>query len=131
MSRENVEMTGELVDRWNRREWDWIRALAAPDFVFDMSRAVGLINGVHGLDQALQLCADFAAHWDPVVLEAEEFVDTGDQVVVPLIMHGRGRDGVELRARTGWVVSYRDGRLVRMTMFQDLEEALAAVGPTE
>ena len=126
MSREYVETTKELLHRWSAGDWEWIRGLAAPDLEYDMSRAVGPINGVHGLDGARRTWTEFASHWDAMALDAETMIESGDDVVVSLTIRGRGRDGIEVRTRTGWVISYRDGKLMRMEMFQNFEEALAA-----
>ena len=42
-----------------------------------------------------------------------------------------GRGGIQVEAKTVTVVTFRDGRLVRWTMYQDKPEALKAVGLAE
>jgi ketosteroid isomerase-like protein len=48
--------------------------------------------------------------------------------VVPWAMHGRGRDGIELVARFTFVFTIRNGAIERITLYQEREEALEAVG---
>ena len=43
----------------------------------------------------------------------------------------RGRDGIEVTARRTWVYTIREGGIVRLCQYQDLQEALAAVGLSE
>jgi ketosteroid isomerase-like protein len=64
-------------------------------------------------------------------IEAEEFIEAGDQVIVPATAYAQGRDGLEVKARTAIVYTIRDGAIVRMCMYQDLQEALEAVGLSE
>jgi ketosteroid isomerase-like protein len=47
-------------------------------------------------------------------------------VVVPTTVRARGRDGVAVSANSVHLYTFEDGRLVRITLYQDREEALAA-----
>jgi ketosteroid isomerase-like protein len=58
----------------------------------------------------------------------DEFISSGEHVVVPITSHMTGRGGIELEATTATVVTIRAGRMVRWTMYQDKAEALKAVG---
>jgi hypothetical protein len=49
-------------------------------------------------------------------------------VVVPWKIHGQGRGGIEVDARTTWVFGFRSGKASRATMYQDREQALADIG---
>jgi ketosteroid isomerase-like protein len=46
-------------------------------------------------------------------------------------MHVRGRDGVEARARAAWVFTFRDGVVIRASMYQTKLDALEALGLRE
>ena len=63
--------------------------------------------------------------------EAHEFIEAGDLVVVPWAMHGRGRDGIELVARFTFVFTIRNGAIERVTMYQERQDALEALGLSE
>ncbi|MGH2993107.1 MAG: hypothetical protein ACRDL1_06185 [Solirubrobacterales bacterium] len=55
----------------------------------------------------------------------------GDHVVVPHTTHIRGRDGIEAQARTTSLVTIRDGKIERICLYQERQEALEAAGLSE
>ena len=131
MSQENVEIVKASLEALNRGDWDAMTKDVAPDAELDMSRAVGPDIGVFSPDQWRRFAAEFAENWESVWAEADEFIEVEDRVVVPWTQHLRGRDGIEVTARVTWVHTIRDGTIVRTTMYQELQEALEAVGLSE
>src|SRR5215213_1428820 len=97
----------------------------------DLSRAVGPQHDVYRLDQMRRFWSEFAESWESVRIEPHEFIEAGEHVVVPLTMHTRGRDGIEVQARITWTWTILDGDLVRLCMYQDRQDALEAVGVSE
>jgi ketosteroid isomerase-like protein len=69
-----------------------------------------------------------AANLESFHIEATEFIPAGDHVVVPHTTHIRAREGMEVRARTTWVATIRDGKLAGVRLFQERAEALESVG---
>lgn len=128
MSAENVEAVRAALDAWNRDDWDAIIANATSDFELDMSRAEGPFRGVYGVGQVRRFWESFAANWESRRFEAHEFVDAGEHVVVPVTLHTRGREGIEVSARITHLWTFRDGRIAGMRMYQRRAEALAAAG---
>jgi hypothetical protein len=53
-------------------------------------------------------------------------VSRGRHVVVTATTHGRGRQGIPVRANSTLLYSFEDARLSRITLYQDGDEALAA-----
>jgi ketosteroid isomerase-like protein len=131
MSRENVEIARASIEAYNRMDWDGALKDASPDFECDLSRAVGPQHDVYRLDQMRRFWSEFAESWESVRIEPHEFIEAGEHVVVPLTMHTRGRDGIEVQARITWTWTILDGDLVRLCMYQDRQEAIEAVGLTE
>jgi uncharacterized protein len=69
---------------------------------------------------------------DEVRLEPEEFVEAGDDVVVPLQLVVKGHEsGVEVAQSLTQVWTMRDGRATRMQAFPDKETALRSLGGVE
>jgi ketosteroid isomerase-like protein len=131
MSQENVEIVRAAVDAANGGDWDAVFKDAAPSFEVDLSRAVGPLHGVYGLDQWRSAVEDFAGSWESLRFETGELIDAGEHVVVPWTMHARGRDGIEVPSRVTWVWSIRNGAIVRACMYQERQEALEAAGLSE
>jgi hypothetical protein len=52
-------------------------------------------------------------------------------VVVPNTTHIRGRDGIETVARATFVFEVHGGLITRHCLYQELQEALEAVGLSE
>jgi ketosteroid isomerase-like protein len=64
--------------------------------------------------------------------EAQEYIDAGEYVIVPMRMRGRLRESdAEVVLDEVYVGKIRDGRLVEVREYRTREEALKAVGPEE
>ena len=62
-------------------------------------------------------------------IEPEEFIDAGDKLVVPVRFGGQARHtGIELEFTFVHVWTMRDGKSIRMDVFETRREALEAVG---
>lgn len=131
MSSENVRIVEAAIDGLNRKEWDSVFAPAAPGFVLDMSRGLGPGRGVYSRDQAQAFAEDLAGLWESIRIEPREFIEVGDHVVVPYAVHSRGREGIEVTAYPTFVWTLRDGAVERVTLYQEREDALEAVGLPE
>ena len=133
MSQENVEIVRAAHAAFNRGDVDAAFKDAAPEFECDMSRAVGfnVDQDIYDLDQFRRLFDEFVDSWESFQLGPEEFLDAGNDVVVPFTNRVRGRDGIELQARGTFVWTIRDGAIVRACLYQEFEEALEAAGLRE
>ncbi len=134
MSQENVEIVRRTVEAILRGEWEQAAQLLDPD-AEGHGTVGGLSEGtvVRGVTQFRQSFEqEDAEAWDERRLEAEEFMDAGDRVVVLVREFRRGRgSGVELQADTAVVFEVRDGRVVRIQGYMDRAEALEAAGLSE
>jgi ketosteroid isomerase-like protein len=128
MSQKNVEIVQAAIDAYNREDWDAAFQDAAPGFELDLSRGLGLMKGVYGLDHIRRVLLDFAEHWEAVWIELHEFIEAGDLLVVPQSTHAKGRDGIEVVSRPTLVWTIRDGAIERISMYQEREDALEALG---
>ena len=131
MSQENVEIVRAAYDAFNRGDLDAALKDAAPDCELDWSRGVGPNAGVHKLDQMRSFLGDFTDTFESVRVEPDEFIEAGENVVVPQTGYVRGREGVEVTARVSLVWTCRDGAIVRICLYQQKREALEAAGLRE
>ena len=66
--------------------------------------------------------------WDELTIDAHEFREQGDQLIVFLRAVGRGKGShVEVEAEIVHVAEFRDGKFTRLHAYGDREQALAAV----
>jgi ketosteroid isomerase-like protein len=131
MSQENVEIARANYDAFNRGDVDAAFEDFAPDFELDLSRAIGLDRGVYSLAQFRRLAESGIELWESVQFIADEFIDAGEHVVMPFTNRLRGRDGIEVQARGTWLCTIRDGLIVRICLYQELQDALEAAGLRE
>jgi hypothetical protein len=74
----------------------------------------------------------FTEPWESVRLDIDEFIPgPADAIVTRLTGYFLGRDGLEVTTRTSWAWQFQDGELVRLLVFNDLDDALVAVGLSE
>ena len=98
-------------------------------FEYDWSRSLGPNRGIYrGVEAFMEFINDQWSTFESVTLEAHDFIPRGNHVVVPTTTHGRGRQGVSVTAKSAQLYTFDNGRLVRVTLYQDREEALAAAG---
>ena len=73
--------------------------------------------------------ARWKAEWHDYKVMPEQFVDSGDRVVVTVRLRGRGRgSGIEIGALFYDVYTLRDSKIVRMDQFTERSQALEAAG---
>jgi ketosteroid isomerase-like protein len=72
--------------------------------------------------------------WDTfedVQVELHGFTEVGSEVVASNTGHFRGREGIEVVARSTFLWTFENGQIARFRMFQERAEALEAVGLQE
>ncbi len=126
---ENVALVRATIDAFNRGDLEWLLERIDDDFEFDWTRSrgplAGLYRGPEGLTEFVR------EQWDTFEtfhMEALEYIDRGRFVVVPNRVSAQGRNGIEVSAEANQVFTLEpDGRVSRVAMYLELEEALAAV----
>jgi len=129
MSQENVE----IIRRGYAHFLATGEVRAHPDLVWDVSRLGWPDQQIYaGAEGANKFNAEWADSWDDWQMEAEDYLDAGERVVVILTQRGRSKAGgipVEMRFAQVWTL--RDGQGIRMEMYASVEEALESVGLRE
>jgi ketosteroid isomerase-like protein len=128
MSKENVDLARAAIDAFNRGDREWLLERIDEDFEFDWTRSRGPLAGLYrGRDGLAEFLREQWETFESFVMEPSEFIDRGRYVVVPNTVHVHGRDGIEASAETTQVFTLEpEGRVSRVTMYQQLAEALAA-----
>jgi len=132
VSEENVKIVEQSLDAYGRRDVETLRAINHPDMELDWSASRGFQAGVYrGFDEALRFYREYFAVFDEIIFESLSFIEAGDSVVVPNVARQRGRDGIEVTARSALVFTVRDRRIARICLYQETAQALKAVGLVE
>jgi ketosteroid isomerase-like protein len=132
MSQDNMEVVRRNVEAYNRRDLDVILENWTPDALLDWPNSRGVEAGVYrGRGEIRAFWQRFLATWDEVKIEIVDGpVEVEDGVVVvENVTYLRGRDGIEVQARSAWLATIRDGETTSLTMYQTKQEALEAAGP--
>ena len=132
MSQENVEIVRRYLEASNGSAWkEQLAAFIDDDVEIDWTRSPAPYRGLYrGREEATQFFEALDV-WADARLEPAEFIDAGDDVLVPHVVHLRGRDGIELAVRATYVFTMGDGRCVRWRIYQEHDEALKATGLRE
>jgi ketosteroid isomerase-like protein len=132
MSGENVGTVRRGLEAWNRRDLtEWLSSFRSSGEI-DWSRSRGPLKGVYRGRRGQETF--FEAFWstfEDVQVEYHGFTEMGSEVVVPNTAHIRGRQGIEVVARSAFVFTVERGLITRLRMFQERAEALEAAGLSE
>ena len=83
----------------------------------------------HGADSVIEFFRDWVEPWEDLQVDWRLEPGTAGRALATIDMRGRGRDsGVPTEMSFWQVWTFRDGRAVRMEMFDDLDEAHRAAG---
>ncbi len=107
-----------------------ITHLIAPEFEVETPSDLAVEPQVYrGPDGVRRWFDTFYEVMDEVNLEADEFIPAGERVVCPGRVVARGQDsGIETNQAVSLVWTLREGRAVKIDIYADKREALAAVG---
>ena len=129
MSHENVEVIRDILERYAaRRE---LVAEVTDDFVVDMSNFHGWPEQqvYPGLDGARAFLTAWMDAWEDWDHEVEALHDAGDRVVSLVYQRLTSkRVGTPVEMSFAHVFTLRDGKLARVELYSDRDEALAVAG---
>lgn len=131
MSQENVDLVRKIHEGWARGDFRVGTDLLAADFEWKQRPDAVEPGSLSGAAIGTALRHLFEV-WENYRIEAEEYIDAGDEIVVVGRVRGTARgSGVELDQKTVIVWRARDGRLVGTEIYRDRSAALEAVGLPE
>ena len=131
MTQDNVAIVRASWEAWSRGDMDALFEFYDPAVEWDMTHSYVPDMGVyHGHEGIREFFREWRAFFAEYYAEPEQFIGTDEHVMVRVRQGGRGRSstvGVEMPAY--WqVYRLRDGRAVRVVIYRDEAEALAAMG---
>ena len=122
---EDVERLRSAYEAFNEGGVDAILERLAPDFQVRDRQTSPDRETRYGREGIKQLFDSYMEAFDALRLEPEEFLDAGDQVIVALRQHIRGKgSGAEVVGEIAHVWTVRDGAVQRLRIFKDKKTAL-------
>jgi ketosteroid isomerase-like protein len=130
MSQANVEIVRSAFNAIRRRDIDALLALYDPGIEFLPLTGTRVERGGYAGHSGVRSYFDEAAEiWEEMRPYADTMRPVGDHVVVLGGCAVRGiTSGVESDDPMAWVITLRDGKIVRHRGYHTAEEALEAVG---
>jgi ketosteroid isomerase-like protein len=134
MSQENVEFVRRRFAAYNRGDANEMLEGWAADAAVDWSNSRGFDARVfRGRDEIRAFMERFTGTFENVRLElVGDPVEVEDGLLIAEnIAHLRGRDGIEVQARSTFLIRIREGEQTSLTLYQTKQEALEAAGLSE
>ena len=130
MSQENVELTREAWEAFQRGDVAFMQALMGPDVTIVQPPEIPDAKSYEGRDAALQGWEDWPKQWEDFRLELIEVIDVSDDVLISVTRQsGRGRESqIEMDFEVYFVTHGKPRKTERIEMFFSREQALKAVG---
>lgn len=92
-----------------------------------VSQSLLAVETYQGYEGVRRFWADFLSTWNEFSIVPEEMLDAGDQVAVVMRMAGR-MDDIEIDELWSSLLTFRDGRVIRIQGFSSRDGALEAAG---
>ena len=133
MRSENERLVRESLSAMERGDLDAIVAISHPEVEFVNPPTAVEPGTRHGHDGLRVGLGGMLEAFEDVQIEPHRIIDLDDRVVVTGVFSGRGIvSGYEFDPQPfGFLVTFRDGRMIRYEWFASPEEARAAAGLPE
>jgi ketosteroid isomerase-like protein len=133
MSQENVDAFRGVMEAINERGPDAELDLLDAEIEFREDPKFPEAQVYRGRDEVVRNFREFTASFEYYRFEIEYVRDAGgDKVMAVLREQARGKaSGLEVDRRSGWVTTFRDGKVVSFEIYLDPADALEAVGLRE
>jgi ketosteroid isomerase-like protein len=120
----NVEVVREMLEAYLRGDYE----AALPAFAHDVE-VITALERFHGPAGVVKEAKRWEEMWSDYRFEVEDLVGAGDKVALLYHQVGNAKGSrIEVDERAAWVYTLREGKIVRLEMFQDRETALRAAG---
>jgi ketosteroid isomerase-like protein len=133
MSQENVDRLRAGIEAF-RQTGEVDVAFLAPDFELHQASSIVDTAGVfQGRGAPQDSLRELQESFEELSFEAERFIEApGGEIVVFIHARGQGRgSGVKIDNHIAWVWTLRGDKAVRLVVYEERVDALAAVGLAE
>jgi ketosteroid isomerase-like protein len=124
----------ETLDRLKQLYEEWARGDYSESEIFDPEMkmetfGMGEPMRAETYDEFVEAMRQWLSAWErPITIKAEEFVESGDRILVMITWIGRGRgSGAQIESPGAHLWTFRDGRVVHYGVYRDREQARAAL----
>jgi ketosteroid isomerase-like protein len=133
MSQENVELARRVMDALGRGDLASMIAFADPEVEWHSFFAELGQGGVYrGHDGTRQYLSDLGDAWEIVRADVDDGIGVSDVVLLVGRIHYRGKgSGIETETAAGWMLKFRQGKVICFRAFREPAHALEAVGLSE
>ena len=129
MSREHVESARKGYEAFARGDLDGVLDMMDPDIEAHNPVEVPEAAVHHGREAVRRDWEQTIDLFDDFSIEVEEFIDAGDELVVFLRYRARARGSdAEIDTPMAHVLTFREGKAVRLRQYLDRAQALKAAG---
>jgi ketosteroid isomerase-like protein len=125
----NADLIRPIYEEWGRGNWQPRFEVYHPHMEWGWSDEFPGLAGVYDdrRDPNPRLHS-WLSEWEHWRVEADDYLELDDHVVVLASYHGRGKgSGVEIHQQGAHVFELRDGKVVRLEIFADREKAIESV----
>jgi ketosteroid isomerase-like protein len=131
MSQLNLDVVRSMYEAFDGGDPEGALAHFHPDVVLDSTARPD--GGVaHGREQLNSTIGRWLAAFEEWREDIEEMRDLGGLVLVVATQRGRGKgSGIDVETRYALLYEVREAKIIRMTMFTDLADALAEASAQE
>jgi ketosteroid isomerase-like protein len=121
----NLALARRLYEAQARHDNDTIFSIYHPDIEWDASPGGGVVGGIfHGHAGVREFMRDWTRTWSDWHTEVAEAYERGDRVLLVI------RDRARIAGSAGWIgrqyghlLTFRDSKIVRATLYMDVDEA--------
>jgi len=124
MTTTDLESLRSIYAAWSEGKF-WTFELFHYDVQTRWTTEVPDIESAHGVEGLGELFREWTSAWQTCRIEAEEFHEVGDHVVVFVTMFARGSgSAIDVKMKNAHVWTMRDGRAAAIRAYTDRERAL-------
>jgi ketosteroid isomerase-like protein len=133
MSQKNVELAREVLHALGTRDPDRLIALSDPEVEWHSFFAIGEGGGTYrGHDATRRYMSDLNDAFEITRAEVDDALGVGDVALLVGRIHYRGKgSGVESESPTGWMLKFRNGKVLCFRAFREPEQALETLSLPE